>query len=53
MEIKENGCERMAKKKTNKVTQQTNRVGRPTVMTNDAIAKLELAYTAGANNTSL
>ena len=41
----------MAKKKTNKVTPQTNRVGRPTVMTNDVIAKLELAYTAGANNT--
>ena len=29
----------------------TNRVGRPTVMTNDVIGKLELAYTAGANNT--
>ena len=41
----------MAKKTTNKVTPQTNRVGRPTVMTNDVIAKLELAYTADANNT--
>ena len=41
----------MAKKTTNKVTPQTNRVGRPTVMTNDVIGKLELAYTAGANNT--
>ena len=29
----------------------TNRVGRPTVMTNEVIGKLELAYTAGANNT--
>lgn len=41
----------MAKKTTNKVTPQTNRVGRPTVITNYVIAKLELAYTAGANNT--
>ena len=29
----------------------TNRVGRPTVMTNEVIGKLELAYTAGSNNT--
>ena len=32
-------------------TKTANRVGRPTVITNDVIAKLELAYTAGANNT--